>query len=159
MAFYLMSKSDKGISSHQMARELDITQKTAWFLCRRIREAMKMQPIKQETADLPAPIKRGNSTSAIQAKFTRLATEWKSTRGHSSKMVDLVVHPSYQQIIGMGREAIPLLLVEMSDQPDHWDWALRAITGVDPVPQTSWGKLQDISEAWLAWGRSEGYVK
>ena len=40
MAIHLMSSSKKGISSHQMARELGITQKTAWFLCHRIREAM-----------------------------------------------------------------------------------------------------------------------
>ncbi len=45
MAFHLMSSSKKGISSHQMARELGITQKSAWFLCHRIREAMKREPM------------------------------------------------------------------------------------------------------------------
>jgi transposase-like protein len=45
LAFHLMSSSKKGISSHQMARELGITQKTAWFLNHRIREAMKREPL------------------------------------------------------------------------------------------------------------------
>lgn len=41
MALHLMTSSKKGISSHQMARELDITVKSAWFLTHRIRECMK----------------------------------------------------------------------------------------------------------------------
>lgn len=45
MAIHLMTSSKKGISSHQIAREIDVTQKTAWFLCHRIREAMKLEPM------------------------------------------------------------------------------------------------------------------
>lgn len=41
MAIHLMTSSKKGISSHQIARELGVTQKTAWFVCHRIREAMR----------------------------------------------------------------------------------------------------------------------
>ena len=40
LAFRLMASSKKGMSAHQMHRMLDITYKTAWFLCHRIREAM-----------------------------------------------------------------------------------------------------------------------
>jgi hypothetical protein len=45
MAVHLMTSSKKGISSHQIARETGITQKSAWFLCHRIREAMKREPL------------------------------------------------------------------------------------------------------------------
>ena len=38
MAIYMMTTARKGIPSTQMARELDITQKSAWFLAQRIRE-------------------------------------------------------------------------------------------------------------------------
>lgn len=37
-AAYLMTTAKKGLSSYQMARELGVTQKTAWFLCQRVRE-------------------------------------------------------------------------------------------------------------------------
>src|SRR6478735_8925191 len=40
-AFFLMSSSKKGISSHQLHRALGVTYKTAWFLTHRIREAMR----------------------------------------------------------------------------------------------------------------------
>lgn len=40
-AFYLMNASKKGISAHQLHRTLGVTYQTAWFLCHRIREAMR----------------------------------------------------------------------------------------------------------------------
>jgi transposase-like protein len=45
MAIHLMTSSKKGVSSHQIARELGVTQKTAWFLNHRIREAMRQEPL------------------------------------------------------------------------------------------------------------------
>jgi len=39
MAIYMLTTARKGIPSTQMARELGVTQKTAWFLAQRIREA------------------------------------------------------------------------------------------------------------------------
>lgn len=40
-AIYLITSHKKGISSHQLARDLNITQKTAWFLLHRVRHAFQ----------------------------------------------------------------------------------------------------------------------
>ncbi len=40
-AIYLMASSKKGISAHQIHRTLEVTYKSAWFMCHRIREATK----------------------------------------------------------------------------------------------------------------------
>lgn len=37
MAMYLMSSHKKGVSSCQMARDIRVTQKTAWFIQQKIR--------------------------------------------------------------------------------------------------------------------------
>lgn len=42
---HLMTSSKKGVSSHQIARELSITVKSAWFMTMRLREAMKQEPV------------------------------------------------------------------------------------------------------------------
>lgn len=42
-AIYLMTTARKGISSVQLAKELGVTQKTAWFLEHRIREAYRQK--------------------------------------------------------------------------------------------------------------------
>lgn len=41
LAVHLMCSSKKGISAHQIHRNLGVTYKTAWFMCHRIREAMQ----------------------------------------------------------------------------------------------------------------------
>jgi transposase-like protein len=41
LAIRLMTASKKGMSAHQMHRMLSVTYKTAWFMCHRIREAMR----------------------------------------------------------------------------------------------------------------------
>ena len=44
-AIHLMTSSKKGISSHQLSRELGITLKSAWFLSHRVWEAMRESPM------------------------------------------------------------------------------------------------------------------
>jgi transposase-like protein len=44
-AFQMMSASKKGVSAHQMHRMLEITYKSAWFMCHRIREALTTGPL------------------------------------------------------------------------------------------------------------------
>ena len=40
LAIRLMTASKKGMSAHQMHRMINVTYKTAWFMCHRIREAI-----------------------------------------------------------------------------------------------------------------------
>ena len=68
----------------------------------------------------------------------------------------MVMQPSYQRIIAMGDEAVPLILAELDRHLDHWFWALHSITGVDPVPEDSQGNTSEMANAWLEWGRQRG---
>lgn len=95
--------------------------------------------------------------SRLERRFRQLVSEWKAGRGPQSSVAKMAMHPAYQQIIGLGRDAIPLLLAEMEREPSHWAWALRAITGEDPVPEASRGKLFETAQAWVQWGHEKGY--
>jgi len=95
----------------------------------------------------------------FEERFRRLAQAWKKETWFHSSITQKSIHPAYQQIIGMGSPAVPLILRELSRKPDHWFWALAAITGEDPVPDSSAGRLEEMTEAWLSWGREHGYVR
>ena len=43
MAIWLITSHKKGISSHQLAKDIDITQKTAWFMLQRIRNCFDIE--------------------------------------------------------------------------------------------------------------------
>ena len=93
----------------------------------------------------------------LDQRFAELASQWKRERGPHSSSARLADHPAYQAIIALGPEAVPLLLRELEREPDHWFRALSALTGADPVPPQSRGKLREMVEAWLGWGRAQGY--
>ena len=104
-----------------------------------------------------APPTPGAPPPSLEEVFRALAQQWRQERGPTSSTTQLAMCPSYQRIIGLGAAVVPLLLRELERQPDHWFWALKAITGADPVPAASRGKLREMAEAWLAWGREQGY--
>jgi len=93
--------------------------------------------------------------AAIREQFARLAAEWRTESGTSSNMVKIHLHPSYQRIIGMGPVVLPLIFDDLNRSPDFWFWALRAITGDDPVPAEHAGDLNAMTRDWLSWAREE----
>ena len=97
------------------------------------------------------------ATSSLAQKFQALVNQWKQETRHLSLMSDIVLNTAYQQIVGMGMPAIPLLLKELQAQPDHWFWALRSITGENPILPEDRGRVAKMAEAWLQWGRDRGY--
>jgi transposase-like protein len=85
-AFHLMAASKKGISSHQIARVLGITVKSAWFLTHRIREAMKHDP-------MPGILKGELEADEtyVGARKPRYKGTSKAGRGTSKKAVAVLV--------------------------------------------------------------------
>ena len=49
-AMYLLVTAPKGVSSLQLSKEIDVTQKTAWFMLERLREACDEYPIHSEVS-------------------------------------------------------------------------------------------------------------
>jgi hypothetical protein len=95
---------------------------------------------------------------ALERRFHELAAKWRSECLLISSTEDMAMHAAYQQIIGMGPDAIPILLEEMQREPDHWSWALRAITGDNPVRPEHRGKIALIAQDWIEWGKEHGYL-
>lgn len=94
----------------------------------------------------------------LAEEFERLASLWKEARMVSSCAQKVAMHPAYLRIIGMGERAIPLILEELGREADHWFVALNAITGENPVSNSSRGRLEEMSNEWITWGREKGFL-
>ncbi len=94
----------------------------------------------------------------IQAIFHELADAWRRERGPTSSVERMAMQPAYQRIIGLGQPAIRLILNELQARPDHWFWALRSITGENPVLLEHMGNVKLMSQDWLSWGKERGYI-
>jgi hypothetical protein len=97
------------------------------------------------------------SAETLAERFQRLAATWHEAVAHHSSSRLRYGHPAYQEIIALGPAVVPLLLRDLEVNRRHWFAALAAITGADPVPDTDAGKIAKMTEAWLRWGRENGY--
>jgi hypothetical protein len=104
------------------------------------------------------PVKRpAENLPEVAETFHRLVHQWKEERGPTSSAMRMAMHPAYRAIVAMGQPAIPLLLAELERQPDHWFIALHELTGAEPVPAVSRGRIDDMAAAWIQWGRAHGF--
>jgi hypothetical protein len=81
--------------------------------------------------------------------FQVLAGNWRRQTGHHSILEQKILHPYYQQIIGMGEKALPYLIKALDYKPSHWFWALRAITRENPAKDAS--TVDQAVQAWRDW--------
>lgn len=94
----------------------------------------------------------------LRDRFRDLADEWKRESQFLSNTAQMAMLKPYQQIIGLGEPVVPFLLEELRREPDHWFWALEAITSENPVPPADAGIVDRMADAWIAWGIREGLL-
>lgn len=92
-------------------------------------------------------------------EFQQLVMAWKRDTAFESASERMAEHSAYRKIVAMGKDAVPLLLAEMRERPDYWFMALNEITKADPVPPEAKGDLARMTQAWLDWGKANGYLQ
>ena len=98
------------------------------------------------------------AAETIEDKFHRLADRWREESQLMSSSGAMARLESYQSIIRMGGDAIPLILRELEREPNHWFIALETLTGTNPVPNEDRGIINRMADAWLRWGREHRHI-
>src|SRR5262245_41085725 len=99
-----------------------------------------------------------SSRETVEERFRRLEQVWKAQTAFLSSDADIVGHPAFQEIIRLGDAVVPLMLRDLQERPRLWVWALPEITRSDPVAAADRGNIAKMTEAWLAWGKNQGYL-
>ncbi|MBL8065079.1 MAG: N-6 DNA methylase [Chthonomonadaceae bacterium] len=94
----------------------------------------------------------------VTKEVARLAVEWKQTRSLAGSLAVQCDNPAYKAIVSLGGAAVPALLKLLETDPGHWFPALHAITGENPVPTESEGKLKEMAKAWTQWAKDNGHT-
>ena len=95
-------------------------------------------------------------TAKLRKNFDRLSKSWLKESRHLSSATQKAMLPSYQEIIGLGPAAVPVILERLEKEPTQWFWALRAITRADPIPDEHVGRVKEMANDWIEWGRKNG---
>ena len=95
-------------------------------------------------------------TGELEQVFSQLTDTWYMETRKLSSSVQMVLHPAYQQIIGLGKDALPLIFKELKRTRGHWIWALAMILRDDKAKPGM--TFREAVDAWLTWGEKNGYV-
>jgi hypothetical protein len=103
-------------------------------------------------------LKSGDQSQAgiSESEFRTLADQWQRETRKLSSIEKIVLHPAYQKIIGMGREALPMILRELKTTRGHWLWALVMITREDIAQPGQ--SFREACDEWVRWGEAKGYI-
>jgi len=104
------------------------------------------------------PLVVSDVEETLRTEFEFHAERWYEETKYLSSAVEIVLHPSYQRIIGMGPAALPMIFRDLVRNGRDWLWALSSITGQNPVEDADAGNVPRMRAAWLEWGRRNGYV-
>jgi hypothetical protein len=111
------------------------------------------------TLKMPAQPQAGGETpEKLEQEFNQLAEQWRSETGMASFIRQMAMHPAYQKIIGMGKEALPFIFRELKSRGGDWLWALEAIARPTTNPALGTTNFKDAVSSWLRWGEENGYV-
>lgn len=101
----------------------------------------------------------------LESTFNALADKWERETAYYSLIGNMVQHYSYQLILNMGNEAIPLILRRIERNGGLWYHALETITGtkspagISELKTERWHAIDitEVNSAWLQWGKEQGY--
>src|SRR5580698_3363154 len=94
----------------------------------------------------------------LEQEFNELARQWRRETGMLSLTRQKAMHPAYQKIIGMGKDALPLIFREMRSRGGDWLWALESIVRPKVNPAQGTTNFKEAVAAWLRWGEENGYA-
>lgn len=100
---------------------------------------------------LPEAVERAET----KVRFERLVTSWEEETAFTSALEKLVLHQHYQEIIGMGFQALPFIFLRLEASPARWFWALRSIVGLD-VAAGAESSAEAVAR-WREWAEANGY--
>lgn len=91
------------------------------------------------------------SDTDLYIKFTRLKEKWEDDTKYLSNITDICNHPAYQEIISLGKDVVPYIIIDLSETGHYWFWALQKITHEDPIPEEHYGYINKMTQDWIQW--------
>jgi hypothetical protein len=101
---------------------------------------------------------RGVRHVELEKRFYEQAEKWQRETKHLSSPTQKIMHPSYQAVLGMGKDVVPLMLHDMAQNRTEWFWALSYIMQENPIKREDAGKMDKMIAAWVGWGKTKGLL-
>lgn len=89
--------------------------------------------------------------------FLQLKDKWKSETLYYSSSSHIFNNSAYREIISLGSKTIPWIIRELKKTNDHWFYALKKISGENPIKPDHYGVITKMKEDWIEWAQKNNY--
>lgn len=89
--------------------------------------------------------------------FLQLKDKWKSETLYYSSSSLIFNNSAYKEIIALGSKTIPWIIRELKKTNDHWFYALKKISGENPINPDNYGIITKMKEDWIKWAQKNNY--
>ncbi len=96
------------------------------------------------------------SSDSIESVFESLKNSWVRSTRFKNSLSEINDDKSLLSIIDLGPIVVPMILKDLRDSPKHWFYALRVLTGSNPIKKNEAGNLVKMQTAWLSWAAKKG---
>src|ERR1700678_2755087 len=103
------------------------------------------------TLKMPKTRVEEETPETLEQEFNELARQCRTETGMASFIRQKAMHPAYPKIIGMGKDALPLLFRDLSVCGGGWLWAIESIVRLKVTPAQGAASFKDAGAAWLKW--------
>lgn len=100
----------------------------------------------------------GNSLFVKQRKqneeygeFLELKEKWKKETIFESSADKIFSNSNYVRIIDFGSDALPWIIKDLKRNGGFWFFALKKITGINPIKNENVGKYEGMKKDWIEW--------
>lgn len=101
----------------------------------------------------------------IDEKFIEIVKKINDDTSYSSKILDRVRHPLFQELLNKSEEYIPMALTLLKKKVNS-EGAFPLVllpfmhksTKSNPIPKEDEGKISDMCKHWVNWGRQNGLI-
>lgn len=108
------------------------------------------------------------SEQSVLEQYRVLRDKLNYNTSHFSSTTRMTRDPVYPQIVGLGKDLIPIILAEFDrylqtdendDFPGHWAMnVLGELTGVNPYEKCDPGVVLQMIKVWVVWGEENGHL-
>jgi hypothetical protein len=98
---------------------------------------------------------------ALKDIFDSRVRDWMDDTQWVSSISTITAHRQFAEIVNMGEIAIPFVLERLAsgELNIHWFPLLKDLAhGTDPVPPEYRGRVRQMANEWLAWGRTNHFI-
>ena len=100
--------------------------------------------------------RRREAKVSLASIFADRASRWRKQTRILSSIQSKIFHRDYQEIIGMGRPALPFIFADLRDNGGHWYWALECICRDNPAREAK--TLPEAKRLWLEYAQEGGFI-